>query len=110
MNKLSSKKSGTVTIYIRPVIENRPWVRNLGGKRTTKQLLEGVRKTIAKRLKKFRKKVRYERYNDGWIFLCDDARVIWKVTLQGGFNRGWAAGERWTVEHEDVHTDNGPEE
>jgi hypothetical protein len=98
MNRLSSKKHGMVTIYVRPEIERKPWVRRLGGRRTTKDLLEAIRKYMAKRLKRRMKDVRYEAYKDGWIFLCDSARVVWTSK-----SRDWQAGEEWIVEHHEVH-------
>jgi hypothetical protein len=102
-SRLSSKKKGFVKIFIRPAIDERPWVRVLGGKRTTKQVLESVRKTIAKRLKKRRKDLRYEPYKEGWIFLCEGKRIIWKIRERAADNRGWVSGEEWIVEHSQLH-------
>ena len=98
-NRLSPKKHGTVKIYIRLDIGKNPWVRRLSGYRTTKQILAEVRKGMAKRLKRRIKEVHYAPHEDGWIFLCDDRRIIWEDKR----GRGWEPGEEWTVEHHQLH-------
>ena len=102
MNRLSPKKHGTVKIYIRPVIDNRPWLRKLGGRRTTRDLLRAVRRSLAKRLHKRIKEIHYEPYADGWIFLCDNFRIIWNTKQRGR----WDLGEERLIAPHQLHEDN----
>jgi hypothetical protein len=101
MNKFSPRKSGMVKIYIRPEIEAEPWIRRLGGRRTTKTLLKAVCKQVAKHLKRRLKEIHCEAYKDGWILLCNSQRIIWSPGRRGSLH--WHPGEEWVVRHEDLH-------